>query len=141
MPFGLSAVAVKAIGIGLLVLALLAGFAWFVHSERTIGAQQCEANVAAAQAQEHAKVVALNQRNDELSAKLIAAQAARKTTYATITRNVDRIVDRPVYRDHACLDADGLRLVNAALAGTAPDPGGAASAVPAASAASGNNGG
>lgn len=139
MPFGLSTVAIKAIGIGLLVLALLAGFAWFVHSERVIGAQQCEANVAAAQAKEHAKVVALNQRNDELSAQLIAVQAARKTTYATITRHVDRIVDRPVYRD-VCLDADGLRDINAALAGTSIDPGGAASAVPAASAASGNDG-
>lgn len=140
MPFGLSTVAMKAIGIGLAVMALMGAFAWFVHSERAIGAQQCEANVAAAQAIEHAKFLAESKRNDDLSAQLIAAQAARKTTYATITRNVDRIVDRPVYRDHDCLDADGLRLVNDALAGKTPDPGGAASAMPAAAPASGNYG-
>jgi len=136
MPFGLSTFAIKAIGIGILALALLSAFAWFVHSERQIGAQQCQANVAAAQAVEHAKVIAANKRNDDLAAQLLAAQTARKTTYATITHNVDRIVDRPVYRN-ACFDDDGLRNANAALAGKAIDPLSAASAVPAASAASG----
>lgn len=47
-----------------------------------------------------------------------------KVVYRTITQNVDKIVDRPVYRN-ICLDDDGLRLANAALAGalsTAREP-------------------
>lgn len=44
--------------------------------------------------------------------------------YRTITEKVDRYIDRPVYRS-TCLDADGLRDANAALAGphaTGPKP-------------------
>lgn len=62
MPFGLSTVAVKAIGIGLAVLALLAGFAWFVHSEREIGAQKVRDEVAAATAAQKASDDAETQR-------------------------------------------------------------------------------
>lgn len=36
--------------------------------------------------------------------------------YRTITKQVDKIIDRPIYRDR-CFDDDGLRLANAALAG------------------------
>lgn len=62
MPFGLSTVAAKAIGIGLLVLALLGAFAWFVHSEREVGAQQVRAEVAAATAAQKAVDDAETQR-------------------------------------------------------------------------------
>jgi len=62
MPFGLSTVAVKAIGIGLAVLALLGAFAWFVHSEREVGAQKVRAEVAAATAEQKAADDAETQR-------------------------------------------------------------------------------
>ena len=62
MPFGLSTVAVKAIGIGLAVLALLGAFAWFVHSEREIGAQQVRSEVTAATAAQRAVDDAETQR-------------------------------------------------------------------------------
>lgn len=62
MPFGLSTVAIKAIAIGLLVLALIAGFAWFVHSEREIGAQKVRDEVAAATAAQKVADAAETQR-------------------------------------------------------------------------------
>lgn len=40
-----------------------------------------------------------------------------RIVYRTITRSVDRLVERPVYRN-VCLDDDGVREANAALAGT-----------------------
>lgn len=43
-----------------------------------------------------------------------------KVIYQTITKTVDRIIDRPIYRN-VCFDDDGLRAANAALTGTAPD--------------------
>ena len=45
-------------------------------------------------------------------------RAAIRIQREVVTREVDRIVDRPVYRDSVCLDPDGLRLV-AAAAGSA----------------------
>ena len=49
-----------------------------------------------------------------------------------ITREVERVVEVPLYRGE-CLDADGLQLIDRALGATA-DPGQPAPAVPAASA-------
>lgn len=48
-----------------------------------------------------------------------------------ITQEVDRVADRPIYRDRECLDHDGLRLVAAAIGASAPDPGQPAPSVPA----------
>lgn len=39
-----------------------------------------------------------------------------KTVYVTLTKYVDRIIDRPVYHN-LCFDDDGMRIANAALAG------------------------
>ena len=49
--------------------------------------------------------------------ELEQAKAKREIIYRTITKTVDRIVDRPVYRSD-CLDDDGLRIANEALTGT-----------------------
>jgi hypothetical protein len=96
MPFGLSTLAVKAIGIGLLVLALLAGFAWFVHSEREVGAQQVRTEVAAATAAQKAVDDAESQRriaeqqgivhDAQLQASAANAAAARAAAAGTAYR-------------------------------------------------------
>lgn len=52
-----------------------------------------------------------------------------RVVYQVITETVDRIVERPVYRN-VCLDADGLRALNAAVLGRADNPGEPAPAVP-----------
>ena len=49
--------------------------------------------------------------------ELEAERAKSKIVYKTVTRQVDKIIDRPVYRN-VCLDADGLRDANAALSGS-----------------------
>lgn len=56
-------------------------------------------------------------------------QAHAQPTRQQITRTVERIVSRPVYRN-VCLDADGLQQLRAAIAAGAP-PGGAAAPLPA----------
>jgi hypothetical protein len=47
--------------------------------------------------------------------------AQARVVYRTITRDVDKIVERDVYRDR-CLDDDGLRLAQLALGGIAVTP-------------------
>lgn len=90
MPFGLSTVAIKAIGIGLLVLALLAGFALFTAHEQSLGEAKNKAEVAQASmrlAQDNvaksAQIVATQQgviRDAQLQASAASAAAARAAT-------------------------------------------------------------
>lgn len=70
----------------------------------------------------------------EASGKLEQDNEANRTIYREITKQVDKIVDRPVYRDQ-CFDADGLFLAQSALAGKL------SGALPDASAIAGRDGG
>lgn len=74
---------------------------------RAEAAAQKEADAAACQA----GTLEFNQ----VSAELKQARNDRKIVYWTITQNVPTYIDRPVYQ-RECLDDDGLRDVNAALA-------------------------
>ncbi len=62
-------------------------------------------------AQANAAIQTLEQKN-----------VAARVVYRTLTQNVDRIIDRPIYRDGVCLDMDGILLANAALGGVAVAP-------------------
>lgn len=53
--------------------------------------------------------------------KLENGNAKAKVVYRTITQNVDRVVEKPVYRS-VCLDADGLLVANQALVGSLATP-------------------
>jgi hypothetical protein len=52
-----------------------------------------------------------------------------RVVYKTITETVDKIVERPVYRN-VCIDADGLRQLNAAITGRIATTGEPAPALP-----------
>jgi hypothetical protein len=54
--------------------------------------------------------------------KLEVANAEAKIVYRAITKEVDRIVDRPIYRDGICFDDDGLRIANDAITGKIAPP-------------------
>lgn len=62
MPFGLSVVAVKAIGIGLLVLTILGGAAWLVSHLEAVGQKREQDHVAALVAANAASTAAANAR-------------------------------------------------------------------------------
>lgn len=55
------------------------------------------------------------------SMKVEEHHAQAQITYRTIEKVVDRIVDRPVYRN-VCFDSDGLRAANSALTRASPAP-------------------
>jgi hypothetical protein len=92
---------------------------------RAEAAQQKEADAKAYQA----RTLQLN----DVSAELERAKSEKQIVYRTITKRVETYIDRPVYQ-RECLDDDGLRDANAALAGRASS-GEPAPAVPAAGAA------
>jgi hypothetical protein len=95
-----------------------------VDHYRAEAAAQKESDAKAYQA----RTVQLN----EVSAELERAKSEKQIVYRTITKRVETYIDRPVYQ-RECLDDDGLRDANAALAGRASS-GEPAPAVPAAGA-------
>jgi len=88
-----------------------------------------EAQIAAGRQieQSHQQAVAEQQPAIVAAKQLEVANANERVIYQTITKQVDRVVDRPIYRDR-CIDDDGLRLARAAIAGevaAAAEPAGA----------------
>lgn len=99
------------------IVATLGGLYWKITSD----AHAQGYARAKAECEEAARI----QREAEIGKANMAAtekekgDAKAKVVYRTITQTVDKYIDRPVYRN-VCLDADGLRDANAALAGTSP---------------------
>lgn len=56
-------------------------------------------------------------RLNTISSVLEATLNEKRIVYRTIEKRIPQIVERPVYRN-VCLDDDGLRLINDALAGS-----------------------
>lgn len=109
-------------------LALVAWGSW----------QRLEAKAAHAKLEsERAAAITEVFRRSEIAAGASARYEGRRAQLQqharVITKEIDRVVEKPVYRD-MCLDADGLRILSAAIAG-ATDPGQPAPAVSGAAAA------
>lgn len=75
-----------------------------VDAQRTLAAHE-------ATAKETAKKL---DRGDKAAAGHEADKVQIRTEFLTITQEVERVVEKPVYRD-VCFDDDGLRLIRAAL--------------------------
>lgn len=117
------------IRMGLWIAGIVALFAGGFLTGSRITAASYQADIikeqqAAAQAVAEAAAKA-NQHAEELE----QARAQREIIYRTITRQVDKVVDRPIYRAD-CLDDDGLRITNEAITGAAAAAGKPAAAVP-----------
>lgn len=106
----------RILGAVVLAIALLGAGYWKGHHDGTAAGQiKIDAVVADAQAAKDAEATQAN----TAATKLETGNAQARIIYKTITQTVDRIVERPVYSG-ACLDDDGLRAVNEALAGESP---------------------
>lgn len=114
------------LGIGVL-LALIGAFFYGQH----VGTQRCEAahlKAAAAAQEKREQQIGQAQAADAKSAE---ADAQRQTIVREITREVPKVIDRPVYRN-VCIDADGVRLIARAVeAANGGAPGGRSAGDPA----------
>lgn len=104
---------------GALAAAVLLG-AWRLHAAvKQSGYDEAKAECIAAAAAQREK----EQQQAHTAGSILEAEDGKaRIVYRTITKAVDRYIDRPVYRA-ACLDADGLRDANAALRGSSAAPG------------------
>ena len=103
---------------------------WIGHS---VTAASYRADIIKEQQAAAEAVAAAAARANEQAEELEKARAQREIVYRTITRQVDKIVDRPVYRGD-CLDDDGLRITNEAITGAPAAASQPAAAVPKANA-------
>lgn len=114
------------LGIGVL-LALIGAFFYGQH----VGTQRCEAahlKATAAAQEKREQQIGQAQAND---AKAAEADVQRETIVREITREVPKVIDRPVYRN-VCVDADGVRLIERAVeAANGGAPGGRSAVDPA----------
>ena len=95
--------------LGGMVGALLLAIAAYFHGIEVGVDRQRSADLAATLKEEKAARLRLEtgQKQDDAAAR---AGVERETTVREITREVPKIIDRPVYRN-VCIDADGLRLI------------------------------
>lgn len=106
-----------AICASVIALGLAFGTGWWLR-----GLQVKAATVDQTKAQAQADV-----RQAERTSTAVQQHAQAKTEteirYVTVTREVEKLVERPVYLER-CMDDDGLRVLNGQILGTnSPGPG------------------
>ena len=107
----------------LLAAAMAATGAWKVQGWRFDAREKTRIE---AEARDAARKV---EHADTAAATHEVFKERERVVYQVITETVDRIVERPVYRN-VCFDADGLRALGDAIHGRASDTGQPAPAVP-----------
>lgn len=118
----MSPLALKSIA-ALIALAIAFGAGW-----RVKGAFVAERDLAILEAKK--ELINAYQQQEAGKAKVLEDKLAElRANERVIEREKLKIIDRPVY-SNVCLDADGLRLIEAARAGTSGDPAKPADEVP-----------
>jgi hypothetical protein len=109
-----------------LTLLLLGG----VYAKgRSDASANCDTRVTALLVESQIRERNAQQQAIDASQQLEEARAHTQIRYKTITKEVERIVERGGYRA-VCFDADGVRLANTALAGSSTPPGEPVNRVP-----------
>lgn len=83
--------------------------------------EQCTTKIQKIE-QKHLKALAEKQNQiNQVSADYEAAKSEQRVQVETVTREVQKIIDRPVYLNH-CLDDDGVQQLNSLIASGASEP-------------------
>ena len=86
-----------------------------------IAGEQCAAKI---QKTEQRHLDALTEKQNainQVSADYEKAKSEQRVRVETLTRTVQKIVERPVYQQH-CFDADGVSAINSLVAGNTGEP-------------------
>ncbi len=107
--FGLSGLYLKLVEIGIALLIVGGGYWWIGH--HAVENYKDELKIEQAEA-DRKQMKAYN----ELSEKYEVQKGKREVVFKTITRTVEKVVERPVYKV-ICIDTEGLEAANKALGG------------------------
>ncbi len=103
---------------GIVVLVVAAFLGTYIKG-RTDGRKICNDRIEALIIESTEREQAAMKQANDAATQLEHAHAKTEIKYRTITKEVEKVIDRPVYTGK-CLDDDGLRLVNAALTRSSP---------------------
>ncbi len=83
--------------------------------------QQCAAKIQQIE-QKHLKALTEKQNQiNQMSSDYEAAKSEQRVQVETVTREVQKIIDRPVYLNH-CFDDDGVSAINSLITGNTSKP-------------------
>ena len=72
--------------------------------------------------QKHLKALAVKQNQiNKVSSDYEAEKSKQRVQVETVTRTVQKIIDRPVYQQH-CFDDDGVSAINSLIANDSSEP-------------------
>lgn len=84
-------------------------------------AEQCTAKIQEIE-QKHLKALAEKQNQiNQMSADYEATRSEQRVQVETVTREVQKIIDRPVYLNH-CFDDDGVSAINSLITSDTSKP-------------------
>ena len=82
---------------------------------------KCQAKVQEIE-QQHLKALAEKQNAiNQVSADYEKAKSEQRVQVETVTREVQKIIERPVYQQH-CFDDDGVSAINSLITGSTSEP-------------------
>lgn len=83
--------------------------------------EQCTAKIQKIE-QQHLKALAEKQNTiNQVSADYEKAKSEQRVQVETVTREVQKIIERPVYQQH-CFDDDGVSAINSLITGDSSEP-------------------
>lgn len=86
-----------------------------------IAGEQCAAKIQKIE-QQHLDALTKKQNAiNQVSVDYEKAKSEQRVRVETITRTVQKIIERPVYQQH-CFDADGVSAINSLVAGDTSEP-------------------
>ena len=86
-----------------------------------VASEQCNAKIQVIE-QKHLKALAEKQNAiNQVSADYEKAKSEQRIKVETVTREVQKIIDRPVYQQF-CFDDDGVSAINSLVAGNTGEP-------------------
>ena len=111
------------IAIAVLSFACLGQLAYTNHLSKKlrVASEQCNAKIQKIE-QKHIKALAEKQNAiNQVSADYEKAKSEQRIKVETITREVQRIIDRPVYQQF-CFDDDGVSAINSLVTSNPSEP-------------------
>lgn len=106
--------------IGIYAIVSSTVFALGGYLGHTLTANSYKADMLEAQKQAFVEYTTQTEKLNIISQELEKSKNEKQIVYRTITKKVQKLIERPIYSTD-CIDVDGMQLINSAFEGKASD--------------------
>ena len=106
--------------IGIYAIVSATVFALGGYLGHTLTADSYKADMLEAQKQAFVEYTTQTEKLNIISQELEKSKNEKQIVYRTITKKVQKLIERPIYSTD-CIDVDGMQLINSAFEGKASD--------------------